>query len=279
MSAARIDAVLAEAAEQLGNISDTARLDADVLLAHVLERSRTWLYTWNDRLVDSSDLAAYQALVSRRAEGEPVAYLVGEREFWGLPLYTSPATLIPRPDTECLVEQALMRMPGKTGQLLDLGTGTGAIALALKSERPGWDVTAVDLFDEAVALARRNAQRLNLDIRCRQGNWFDGLPPMHFDVIVSNPPYIADHDEHLDQGDVRFEPRSALVATGEGLDDLAHLVNEARTWLFPGGWLLLEHGHGQGEAVRCAMHQAGFGHIDTVQDIGRRDRVTLARLT
>ena len=136
----------------------------------------------------------------------------------------------------------------------------------------------MDLFDEAVALAKRNAHRLDLDILCRQSNWFDDLSPMQFDVIVSNPPYIAEHDEHLQQGDVRFEPRSALVAADEGLNDLIHLVSEAHTWLAPEGWLLLEHGHGQGEAVRGIMYQVGFGHIDTVQDIGRRDRVTLARL-
>lgn len=275
----RLDLLLVRAAERLkATASPSPRLDAEVLMCHVLGVSRAWLYTWGDREAEPLVRARFEALVAARAQGRPVAHLVGEREFWGLTLKTSDATLIPRPDTECLVEAALARGAAEEGQLVDLGTGTGAIALAFASERPGWQVTGVDLSPQAVALAADNAARLGLSrVRFLQSDWFAALSGEHFSLVVANPPYLADDDPHLAQGDVRFEPRSALVAGDEGLADLCWLVGEARDHLVPGGWLLLEHGLEQGAAVRQALEDAGYSDVTTLQDLGARDRVSLGR--
>ncbi|TDO12510.1 MULTISPECIES: peptide chain release factor N(5)-glutamine methyltransferase [Halomonas] len=277
------DTLLARAARRLADAgSPSARLDAEVLLCHVLDVDRTWLYTWGDRQAPSLERARFEALLAARAVGCPVAYLTGEREFWGLRLATSSHTLIPRPDTEQLVEAALAHAASPRGRLLDLGTGTGAIALAFASERPGWSVVGIDLSPEAVALARHNAERLAIgNVDFRVGDWFTGLDHEEsverFTLIVSNPPYIAADDPHLARGDLRFEPRGALVAAEQGLADLRHLVVEARGHLVPGGWLLLEHGHGQGAAVREALADAGYGETATLRDIGGHDRVSLGR--
>ncbi|WP_355660810.1 peptide chain release factor N(5)-glutamine methyltransferase [Halomonas salifodinae] len=275
-----LDALLARAARRLSESgSATPRLDAEVLLCHVLGVERTWLYTWGDRQAPSFERARFEALVAARAQGHPVAYLTGEREFWGLRLATSPATLIPRPDTETLVEAALARAAAPTGRLLDLGTGTGAIALAFASERPGWTVLGVDLAPEAVSLARQNAGRLGIaNADFRKSDWFSALgDDERFALIVANPPYIAADDPHLGQGDVRFEPASALVADEDGLADLQHLVVEARQYLTPGGWLLLEHGYAQGAAVRRALTDAGYAEVASLTDLGGRERLSLGR--
>mgnify|MGYP000432703727 CR=1 FL=1 len=278
-----LDALLARAARRLAACgSPSPRLDADVLLGHVLGVDRTWLYTWGDRQAAPLARARFEALLAARAQGQPVAYLTGEREFWGLRLATSPATLIPRPDTERLVAVALELATARQGRLLDLGTGTGAIALAFASERPGWAVTGIDLAEQAVALARANAERLGIgNATFQAGDWFTPLTAQHaaepFDLIVSNPPYIDAGDPHLGQGDVRFEPRSALVADAAGLADLQHLVDAARAHLAPGGWLLLEHGHDQAAAVRHALATAGYVEVATHGDYGGRDRVSLGR--
>lgn len=276
-----LDALLARAARRLLEAgSPSARLDAEVLLCHVLGVDRTWLYTWGDREAPLLERARFEALLAARAAGQPVAYLTGEREFWGLRLSTSPHTLIPRPDTERLVEAALAHGASPRGRLLDLGTGTGAIALAFASERPGWRVVGIDLSPEAVALARHNAERLAIgNVEFRAGDWFAALEDgaERFALIVSNPPYIAADDPHLARGDLRFEPHGALVAAEQGLADLRHLVVEARAYLMPGGWLLLEHGHGQGEAVRDALAAAGYGEVATLRDLGGHDRVSLGR--
>lgn len=278
----RLDVLLARAASRLAAAgSPSARLDAEALLCHVLGVDRTWLYTWGDREAAPFERARFEALVAARAQGRPVAYLTGEREFWGLRLATAPSTLIPRPDTETLVEAALARAPeAATGRLLDLGTGTGAIALAFASERPGWEVLGVDIRPEAVALARHNAERLGLaNARFRESDWFAGLSGERFTLIVSNPPYIAEDDPHLTRGDVRFEPRSALVAGDAGLADLHHLVVAARAHLESGGWLLLEHGWRQAEAVRGALNEAGYGEVASLRDLGGNERVSLGRAT
>lgn len=274
----RLDLLLARAAQRLVAAgSPSARLDAEVLLCHVLGVDRTWLYTWGDREADAEAEARFEALVAEREAGQPVAHLTGEREFWGLRLATSPATLIPRPDTETLVEAALA-VAGETGRLLDLGTGTGAVALAFASERSGWSVTGVDLRAEAVALAADNAARLAIaNARFFVSDWFTSLGDERFELIVSNPPYIAAEDPHLARGDVRFEPRSALVAADEGLADLRHLVAEARRHLAPGGRLMLEHGAGQGAAVREALAAAGYGEVQSRRDLGGHERVSLGR--
>ncbi|WP_139460479.1 peptide chain release factor N(5)-glutamine methyltransferase [Aeromonas veronii] len=260
---------------------ESPRADADVLLCHLLGCRRSYLMTWPERELDAAQQATLQGWLARRLNGEPIAHLVGEREFWSLPLKVSPATLIPRPDTEVLVEQALTRIPQGPRAVLDLGTGTGAIALALKSERPEIDVWAVDRMADAAALARENSAALGLPIEVRDGSWFEplGEPDRdntpRFAVIVSNPPYIDGADPHLEQGDVRFEPRSALVADDAGLADIRHIVAHAPAYLLTDGWLLLEHGWDQGEAVRQLLRDGGYREVATVRDYGDNDRVTL----
>ncbi|HHQ4477110.1 peptide chain release factor N(5)-glutamine methyltransferase [Aeromonas veronii] len=260
---------------------ESPRADADVLLCHLLDCRRSYLMTWPERELDAAQQATLQGWLARRLNGEPIAHLVGEREFWSLPLKVSPATLIPRPDTEVLVEQALTRIPQGPCAVLDLGTGTGAIALALKSERPEVDVWAVDRMADAAALARENSAALGLPIEVRDGSWFEplGEPDRdntpRFAVIVSNPPYIDGADPHLEQGDVRFEPRSALVADDAGLADIRHIVAHAPAYLLTDGWLLLEHGWDQGEAVRQLLRDGGYREVATVRDYGDNDRVTL----
>ncbi|MBA2082827.1 peptide chain release factor N(5)-glutamine methyltransferase [Aeromonas veronii] len=260
---------------------ESPRADADVLLCHLLGCRRSYLMTWPERELDAAQQATLQTWLARRLNGEPIAHLVGEREFWSLPLKVSPATLIPRPDTEVLVEQALTRIPQGPCAVLDLGTGTGAIALALKSERPEVDVWAVDRMADAAALARENSAALGLPIEVRDGSWFEPLgepdrdETPRFAVIVSNPPYIDGADPHLEQGDVRFEPRSALVADDAGLADIRHIVTHAPAYLLTDGWLLLEHGWDQGEAVRQLLRDGGYREVATVRDYGDNDRVTL----
>lgn len=258
---------------------ESPRADADALLCHLLECRRGYLMTWPERELDAAQQATLAGWLARRLNGEPIAHLIGEREFWSLPLKVSPATLIPRPDTEVLVEQALARLPGGPCALLDLGTGTGAIALALKSERPDADVWAVDRMPAAAALARTNSAALGLPIEVRDGSWFAPLSDApRFAMIVSNPPYIDGTDPHLHEGDVRFEPRSALVADEQGLADIRLIVAGAPAHLVPGGWLLLEHGWEQGALVRQLLLQQGYDQVETVRDYGDNERVTLGRL-
>lgn len=258
---------------------ESPRADADALLCHLLACRRSYLMTWPERELDAAQQATLKAWLDRRLAGEPIAHLIGEREFWSLPLKVSPATLIPRPDTEVLVEQALARLPAGPCALLDLGTGTGAIALALKSERPDADVWAVDRMPDAAALARGNSAALGLPIEVRDGSWFEPLADApRFAMIVSNPPYIDGADPHLEEGDVRFEPRSALVADEQGLADIRLIVAGAPAHLCPGGWLLLEHGWEQGALVRQLLLQQGYCQVETVRDYGDNERVTLGRL-
>ncbi|HCR0890536.1 TPA: peptide chain release factor N(5)-glutamine methyltransferase, partial [Klebsiella aerogenes] len=215
---------LTQAIARLG-ASDSPRRDAEILLGYVTGKARTWILAFDETVLTAEQLAELEALLARRANGEPVAHLVGQREFWSLPLFVSPATLIPRPDTECLVEQALVRLPQTACRILDLGTGTGAIALALASERADCKVTAVDFMPDAAALAARNAAHLALNnVTVLQSDWFSALKGQRFAMIVSNPPYIDETDPHLAEGDVRFEPRTALVAADQGLADLAHII-------------------------------------------------------
>ncbi|HHQ6602868.1 peptide chain release factor N(5)-glutamine methyltransferase [Serratia fonticola] len=258
--------------------SDSAKRDAEILLGFVTGRARTYLLAFGETPLTAEQAEQLTLLLARRERGEPVAYLVGEREFWSLPLSVSPATLIPRPDTECLVELALERLPATPCAILDLGTGTGAIALALASERPDCQLTGIDLQPEAVALAQHNAQKLAINnARFLQGSWFTPVAGQKFALIASNPPYIDEADPHLGQGDVRFEPGSALVAADQGLADLAAIVQQAADYLEPQGWLLLEHGWQQGESVRTLLNAAGFIAVATHRDYGGNDRVTLGQ--
>lgn len=254
---------------------DSARRDAEILLGHCLAQSRSWLYTWPESEVSADHIATYQQLLAERRRGQPVAYLVGRREFWSLPLNVNRDTLIPRPETETLVDWAL-ELPLPEGALaLDLGTGCGAIALALASERPQWQVYAVDASEQALAVAQDNATRLALQRVCFiRSDWYQALASRRFHLLLSNPPYIDATDCHLQQGDVRFEPRSALVAAKGGLADLEQLVCGAMTQLYPGGWLLLEHGLSQAAAVRAMLQKAGFGEIETRCDLAGHERIT-----
>lgn len=257
--------------------SDSPRLDAELLLSHITGLSRTSFRAWPEREVADAHAEAFEALVRDRVAGRPVAHLLGKQEFWSLPLKVSASTLIPRPDTECLVEVALDLPLRLQACVLDLGTGTGAIALALASEHPEWQITACDAVAEAVALARDNADALGLTVSVVQSSWFSELTPGRFDLIVSNPPYIPDNDHHLKEGDVRFEPSSALVSGRDGLDDLRLIVDQAPDWLVEDGWLLVEHGFDQAEAVTGLFHARGFKDVETRQDYGNRDRMTLGR--
>ena len=258
--------------------SESPKRDAEILLAQVTGKSRSWLIAFDDTGLDPQQLAALEALLARREVGEPVAYLTGEREFWSLPLSVSPDTLIPRPDSEVLVEQALVRLPATACNIVDLGTGTGAIALALASERPDCQVTGVDRIDAAVSLARHNSAKLNLpNARFLQSDWFTALEGQRYQLIVSNPPYIDAADGHLVQGDVRFEPASALVADDHGLADIKIIAGAAADYLLDDGWLLLEHGWQQGEQVRQILRDNRFCQVETCQDYGGNDRVTFGQ--
>ena len=269
----RVDAVLREAGERIDPV------DAQWLLAHALGRERAWLYAHGDSALDPATCDRFGALVDRRAHGEPVAYLTARRGFWTFELEVTPDTLIPRPETELLVERALALLP-RDGSLriADLGTGTGAIALALALERPCANVLATDASQGALAVARRNAAALGAsNVRFAHGNWHDALGHAHFDLIASNPPYIAAGDAHLTAGDLRFEPPSALASGDDGLDAIREIASGAPSHLEANGWLLLEHGLDQGESVRALLQQAGFADVQTTRDLEGRERVSSGR--
>ncbi|SDK34100.1 peptide chain release factor N(5)-glutamine methyltransferase [Pseudomonas indica] len=256
--------------------SPTARLDAELLLAHVLGKSRSYLRTWPEQAVTGEQAQRFAALIERRRTGEPVAYILGRQGFWSLDLEVAPHTLIPRADTELLVETALALLPAGPARVLDLGTGTGAIALALASERPGWTLVGVDRVPEAVALAERNRVRLKRgNARFCESHWFSALAGERFQMILANPPYIAADDRHLGEGDVRFEPASALVAGPDGLDDIRAIVEQAPAYLEAGGWLLLEHGFDQAAAVRDLFAARGFITVESRRDLGGHERISL----
>ena len=269
----RLDALLRDARPRL----DPG--EAEALLAHALGRTPAWLYAHGDAALDADTVQRFGALVARREAGEPVAYLTGERGFWRFGLRVTADTLIPRPETERLVELALERLPpAAPARVADLGTGSGAIALAIASERPAAQVVATDLSDAALDVARDNAQRLGAgNVTFRAGRWYAALDGERFDLIASNPPYIADGDAHLGQGDLRFEPRGALASGADGLDDLRQIAAGARDHLRSGGWLLVEHGWDQGDAVRALFAAAGLVDVATAPDLEHRDRVTLGR--
>ena len=258
-----------------------ARLEAEILLAHVLGENRTYLHAWPERLLSDREVMQFNSLLERRRQGEPVAYLTGRQAFWSLDLNVTPETLIPRPETELLVELALERIPVDTSwRILDLGTGSGAIALALARERPASHLLAVDCSASALRIARENAISHHLHrVEFLLSDWFSALSETaKFDMIVSNPPYVKEGDSHLETGDVRFEPRLALAAGPSGLKDLERIINQAHGHLKPGGWLLLEHGYDQKEEVRTLLKHAGYSHIEDHRDLAGHPRVASARL-
>ena len=271
----RIDAALRQARERLAS-SPSPDLDAQVLLCHVLTRPRSYLFTWPERELEAHQQQSFLALLARREQGEPVAHLTGEREFFGRNFSVTPDTLIPRPDTETLVELALKLGPAGPARVVDLGTGTGAIGVTLALERPQWQVTLTDLSAAALSVAGGNARQLGAQVTLQQGSWLEDCRGP-FDVIVSNPPYIDPADHHLDEGDVRFEPRSALVADQRGLADLATIITQSAARLVAGGWLLLEHGYQQGAQVRALMEAGRFDGVRTERDLGGNERVTVGR--
>lgn len=247
------------------------RLDAQLLLAHVLQRPRAWLIAHDEDPLEPALAARFHALCLRRADAEPLAYLTGEREFHGLPLAVGPGVLVPRPETEHLVEWALERLAGlPCPTVADLGTGSGAIALALARACPQAQVTAVERSPQALAIAQANGQRLGLAVQWRAGDWWQPLAGQRFDLVVSNPPYIAAADPHLPA--LRHEPLAALAAGADGLDDLRSIVSGAAAHLQPGGWLLVEHGHDQGGAVRALLAQQGLAHPQTRRDLAGLER-------
>ncbi|WP_278382441.1 peptide chain release factor N(5)-glutamine methyltransferase [Pseudoalteromonas distincta] len=272
-----LEQAIAAGADLLASSSESAKLDAQVLLLHILQKPRSYLFTWPEHALSDEQQSQFNVFIQRRLKGEPVAHITGLREFWSLSLEVNATTLIPRPDTETLVEQALEIALPATAKVLDLGTGTGAIALALGSEMPNWQITAVDRVSDAVALATRNQQRLAINnVHVKQSNWFSELHGEKFNLIVTNPPYIESSDIHLNQGDVRFEPLSALVADDCGMSDIKQIITQSRDYLSSNGYLLIEHGFEQGEAVRHFFEKMAFVNIKTVKDLGNNDRVTLA---
>jgi release factor glutamine methyltransferase len=276
-----IAALLESQTQQLAAASDSARVDVEVLLGCVLQKNRTWLYTWPEYELNQQQQQQLQSLINRRLQGEPVAYLTGQREFWSLTLLVSPDTLIPRPDTELLVEVALELLADRdqeTLNILDLGTGSGAIALAIASEQPQWQVVGLDRIAAAVALAQRNQTQLQIpNASFLESDWFDALDKQRFELIVSNPPYIEPQDPHLALGDVRYEPRSALVAEDAGLSDIQQIIAQAPDYLTEEGWLLFEHGYQQGEAVRNLFTERGFVCVQTRCDLAGHERATLGQ--
>ena len=255
--------------------SGTARLDAEVLLAHALGKARSHLHAWPEKLLSTDQQTRFQQLLHARMQGEPVAHLTGQREFWSLMLNVTPATLIPRPETETLVALALQVIPaGKTALIADLGTGSGAIALAIAHERPRCHVLATDISAAAIETATANAQQLGItNIEFHSGDWCEPLAGRQCDVIVSNPPYIKEADPHLQSSDVRFEPQGALVAGQEGMDDLVRIAHCARQHLITGGWLMMEHGYDQSDQVTQLLETCGFQEVTDHKDDAGLSRV------
>lgn len=276
---ATIKSLVEQGKNHLLAMSDSAKLDAELLLCFVLDKGRSYLLTWPDKVIEPLLIEKYQLLVKRRKQGEPIAYITGVKEFWSLPFFVSPSTLIPRPDTETLVELVLEQC-ALTNKLkcLDLGTGTGAIALALASEKPLWEIDAVDFNESAVTLAKRNAVNLNLaQVNIYQSDWFKGVAlNTKFDIIVSNPPYIDENDKHISQGDVRYEPLSALVAPKQGLGDIENIAKMAKDYLNDGGMIFFEHGFEQATLVQDLLSTSGYKEPKTVKDLNGQDRITWA---
>jgi len=272
-------ALLDDATLSLSALSSSAKLDVELLLCAALGKPRSYLYAWPQQFLSAEQALIFNAFLARRKAGEPIAYILGKQGFYSVELSVNRHSLIPRADTETLVEAALQRLPDTPLRLLDLGSGSGAIALALAKERCAWQVLGVDKQAQTVALAEQNRKQLGLaNAQFLQSDWFAALSGQRFAAIVSNPPYIAENDAHLKQGDLRFEPRSALASGKDGLDDLRHIISHAADYLEENGSLLLEHGWQQAEAVRELLAAAGFVQLESLRDLGGNWRVSLGKL-
>ncbi len=274
-----VETTLQQASRKLATAAETPRLEAEILLAHTLGKNRTWLRTWPEHRPSPEQRDAFNHLLERRTAGEPIAYLTGERDFWDMTLHVSPDTLIPRPETERLVELVLEHIPLEADwRIADLGTGSGAIALALARARRACHVIATDTSDAALQVANDNAERLGVgNVEFRPGPWLAPLAGERLALIASNPPYVHPDDPHLSRGDLRFEPASALGSAPDGLHDIREIVREAHKHLLPGGWLLLEHGYDQGAIVRDLLATQGYCEVATHTDLGGHERVSRGR--
>ncbi len=274
-----IQSVLTHSASTLQNTSDSAELDVEVLLCHVLEKNRSYLRTWPERELEQAQLEQFNQLLKQRQQGQPIAYIVGIREFWSRDFHVNANVLIPRPDTETLIELCLQLIQHKPdAKLIDLGTGSGIIAITLAAEYPQLQVTAIDSSMEALHVAQKNAQ-LNQtpDIRFIHSHWLDQVTNESFDFIVSNPPYIAPDDPHLSQGDVCFEPNSALIAQQQGLQDIIHICQQSQQHLNNGGYLIFEHGYNQKQSVHDILQQHHYQNIHCLHDLSKQPRVSYAQ--
>lgn len=273
-----IENIIKKSTAKLAESSTTARVDSELLLAQALNQTRSYLYTHPEKVVTANQSAKFLHQLKRRLEGEPIAYLLGRREFWTLELLVNHHVLIPRPETELLVEITLQLLGNEPKLIAELGTGSGAIALALASERSSWSIIATDYSENALKVARTNRKFTKLhNVKFRHGNWCTALPNQKFHAIISNPPYIATNDLHLTQGDLRFEPKSALISGSDGLDAIRIIISEAPSKLGRGGWLILEHGFDQAEAVADLMRKHGFSEITNYRDFANHPRVTIGR--
>ena len=263
--------------EIIKNHSDIDRIDVELLLCHVLKCQRVFLLSHSEKILSSEEQNQFSNLISRRKQGEPIAYILGKKAFWNLELIVTPDVLIPRPETELIVEWVLEKFKDKKELVLaDLGTGSGAIALSLAKAKPNWKIIATDASEKALSVAKGNAENLKLNnVKFYLGNWCEALPQEKFDVIVSNPPYIEKDDEHLIRGDLRFEPKSALIADDDGFADLKAIVKQARIYLKDSGCLVLEHGYEQAQILREYLNGLGYQNIQTLRDVANHERVTL----
>ncbi|CAM2916489.1 methyltransferase HemK [Legionella steigerwaltii] len=257
-------------------LGKTPDLETEILLCHVLNKTRTYLFAHPEKQLTSLQWESFQNLMAQRAQGIPIAYLIGEREFWSLNLKVNQHTLIPRHETERLVELALELIPNQPNTyVLELGTGSGAIALALAKERPHWSIVAGDISQEALNIAKENAQNHKIhNVSFYLSNWFENIPRRQYHALVANPPYVAEHDPHLEQGDLRFEPRNALVSSQEGLGDLQCIIKQGHEYLLPGGLILLEHGYDQKLKVQAILNKLQYKNVMCWQDIQGNDRVS-----
>ena len=270
-----IEQILKRAEQKLSSCSDSPRLDAEILLASLLKKNRSYFMAFPEVVPSKAEQEQFETLLSQRLQGHPIAHIIGTREFWSLDLNVNQHTLIPRPDTEILIEYILHNFAQENLKVADMGTGSGAIALALASEKPNWQISATDRSPEALETARGNATKLGLqNISFSQGNWFEALEANDLDLLISNPPYIPANDPHLTQGDVRFEPDTALISGEDGLDDIRYLIKHAVEYLTQDGWLILEHGYDQKQSVKDLFVAAGYQQITQIDDYAGNPRMT-----